>query len=850
MSARPTDRESHRRKRPLPSHPARTLLPVALMLAVLFPAASAQDRQERPGLWPEGKDPGPQRTITLDGKYVHNVGDLQMNVTNWGFLGSLPGSRYPMSDSPSAQWPAGSGVEYLYAAGLWVGALLNGNPVVSTGYPETEFYPTTDPRDVIYRASEGDPHGASWPSWPDDDGDGLFDEDWLNGIDDDGDGLIDEDFAARGTQMFSCWYTDDQEMASTIWPEHTPMGLTVRQETYQWSGDYLGNMVVVRYFIKNTGENYLQDVWVGMYADLDAGPRNRGSYYRDDMIGMYRGIECAQKGGYEIPVSVYFIYVRDDDGDDGQTLGYFGLSWIEMPIYSNESSLPGHSWANFALHHRWYFNGLLPFERGGEPTNDFQRYELMSGFNYPSDTPSPGDYRVLYDYPVTPELAPGEEFIFTVAFIAGKGLPGIRKSAAASIAAYQGLWADVDQDPETGIEGRESKVWGPAEQVWPDPCNRPDWIIEIPAKTYFYCNLDCSWEHWLLEYNGCYKKWDADLLFYMTGVDGKETHIPWVVSSAPVPPHMRLVPGDGVVTVLWDNRSEQVPDQFTLEIDFEGYDVYRADDWHRPYGTTRESGPSKDLWSLLDTGDLLNNILPNREFKKPFEEGGWEYTPLPRLEDRQKYLEMFEASVRYNPLDSVPCPPGLTEAECDTLEALARYKLGMEGGHCYYRYDDRTAKNGLPYYYSVVAYDYRELNKGVREPGLHDSPASNFQYIEARSEAQELEGFESKEIYVVPNPVSAQNMDPWRLEPNNSDPTGLKCEFRNLPRCRSTVRIFTISGDLVQILYHDGRDGNGTLIWDLLSRNGQDVISGVYLFSVEPSDGRFPRTVGKFVVIR
>jgi len=40
------------------------------------------------------------------------------------------------------------------------------------------------------------------------------------------------------------------------------------------------------------------------------------------------------------------------------------------------------------------------------------------------------------------------------------------------------------------------------------------------------------------------------------------------------------------------------------------------------------------------------------------------------------------------------------------------------------------------------------------------------------------------------------------------------------------------------------------LIWDLLSRNGQDVTSGVYLFSVEPSDGRFPRTVGKFVVIR
>ena len=850
MPASQTDGASRKQRRGFLSSPSWAALPVFLIAVVLLPSASAEDRQERPGLWPEGKDPGPQRTITLNGEYVHNVGDLQMNVTNWGFLGSLPGSRYPMSDSPSAQWPAGSGVEYLYAAGLWVGALLDGNPVVSTGYPETEFYPTNDPRDVIYRASLGDPGGYTWPSEPDDDGDGLIDEDWLNGIDDDGDGLIDEDFAAKGTQMFSCWYTDDQPIASTIWPEHTPMGLFVRQETYQWSGDYLGGVVAVNYIVKNIGENYLQDVYVGLYADLDAGPRSRGTYYRDDMIGTWSGFECARKGSYEIPVRVYLVYVRDDDGDDGQTLGCFGISLIGMPGINGENLPPGLAQPYQAAFRRWYFKGLLPYENGGEPTNDFQRYEVMSGYNHPNDTPAPGDYRVLICFPVFPEIAPGDEFDFTVAFVAGKGLPGCKKSAAAAVAAYHGLWADADRDPETGIEGREFKYWGPAEGMAPDPCNKPDWRVDIPAKSFFYVNLDCYYEHWLLDYSGCYKKWDADLLFYMTGVDGKETHIPWVVSTPPVPPNMRLVPGDGVVTVLWDDRSETVPDLYTLEHDFEGYEVYRADDWHRPYGTTRESGPGRELWSLLDTGDLVNSVPPNRAFKKPFEEGGWEYTPLPRLENRDHYLEMFKSSVSYAPLDTVPCPPGLTEAECDTLEALARHDLGFDGGRCYYRYDDRTAKNGLPYYYSVVAYDYRELSEGVFEPGLRDSPASNFKYVEARSQAQELEGFEGREIYVVPNPVSSENMDPWRLEPNNSDPTGLKCEFRNLPRCRSTVRIFTISGDLVQVLYHDGRDGGGTLIWDLLSRNGQDVTSGVYLFSVEPSDGRFPRTVGKFVVIR
>jgi hypothetical protein len=136
------------------------------------------------------------------------------------------------------------------------------------------------------------------------------------------------------------------------------------------------------------------------------------------------------------------------------------------------------------------------------------------------------------------------------------------------------------------------------------------------------------------------------------------------------------------------------------------------------------------------------------------------------------------------------------------------------------------------------------------EPGLRDSPMSNFQYIEARSDAQESGGFQSREIYVVPNPVTTKSMEPWTLEPNNADPTGLKCEFRNLPQCFCTVRIFTVSGDLVQTLHHDGSGGAGTLCWDLLTRNGQDVTSGVYIFAVEPEDGKFDRTIGKFVVIR
>jgi len=93
-------------------------------------------------------------------------------------------------------------------------------------------------------------------------------------------------------------------------------------------------------------------------------------------------------------------------------------------------------------------------------------------------------------------------------------------------------------------------------------------------------------------------------------------------------------------------------------------------------------------------------------------------------------------------------------------------------------------------------------------------------------------------------------MQPWTLGPNNDDPTGIKVEFRNLPASPGTIRVYTVSGDLVIELPFDGSDGIGTVQWDLVSRNLQDVTSGVYMYSVESENTNFKRKIGKFVVIR
>ena len=815
-----------------------------LFLLLQIQPVSAQDRSSPL----DGKLPMLQQAITLNGEYVHTVGNLQMNVTNWGFVGSLPNSQLPMAESPSAQWPAGSGIEYLYAAGLWVGARMNGVPFVSTGYPETEFYPSSDPIDVIYRSFEGDRGGDRYPGQADDDYDGLVDEDWLNGRDDDGDGSVDEDFMAVGKQMFSCWYGDDRDIARIIWPEHTPLKLTVRQETFQWAEDHFNDFVGVHYNVRNDGNSFLESVILGIYADLDAGPREYGSYYMDDMVGYYSGIACARKSNSEIPQLINVAYVYDADGDRGLTPGYFGIVVLGHTMDLSGIKAPVPPFTRVCSFN--FFQGLQPYLNGGDPTNDFERYDVLSSSRSEKQASVPNDYRVLIGVGPFYYLSPGEEIDLHIAFVSGGDMDEMLRNAANASLIFSGAWFDMDDDRNTGSIGRESLVHGPRSDYDPDPCDPYLEMLTIQKWETIWSNADCFKEKILWNNKDCYRSPSQSFQNSQTGILGRESNIPWITGSTPPPPIMRVLPGDGQVTLFWDNLSEVTPDVLTLEYDFEGYQIWRADNWRRPLGTSVLSGPSMDLWNLLTMRDVVNGIGADIGFAQPISEGGLIYDPLEGNPERNNLIAMFEEAIWYAPIDTVPCPPGLTEEECDTLEALARYNIGMEGGRRYYKLVDTDVKNGMHYFYSVVSYDHL-LEYGVPiDLGRFNTPSASFVYTSPRSSAQEADEYSEKKVYVVPNPVTAENMEPWRLNANNEDATGFKMEFRNLPACYNTVRVFTVAGDLVQVLRHDGRGGGGTLPWNLLSRNGQEITSGIYLFSVEPADGRFSDAVGKFVVIR
>src|SRR5262249_37032168 len=186
---------------------------------------------------------------------------------------------------------------------------------------------------------------------------------------------------------------------------------------------------------------------------------------------------------------------------------------------------------------------------------------------------------------------------------------------------------------------------------------------------------------------------------------------------------------------------------------------------------------------------------------------------------------------------------------------------------------DHEVKNGFLYFYSITAFDSTGQGQGKVELGGRRS-ASEAEGVTPQGKTDKRD-----KVWVVPNPYRGVQQiksrpSAWGLTPNATDPTGPQVAFMGLPDGRWTIKIFTLSGDLVVTLHSDDAvdqstrtstiiDSNGQshsnvtrqqdtaadgeARWNLISRNRQDVVSGIYLFTVESSRGT---ERGKFVIIR
>ena len=799
--------------------PARRVGLAAICLLLL--ALPAQGRYMRDG--GAGSHPleDADKIFTIRPPYLfyHNVGLLEMLVSNLGVIGNPWGL-----DSFGAGWQGG---EYLYAASLWIGAVASDNlTYVSTGAYDLELLPSPDPIDTIYPSFEGVLGGnrVGFAATPDDDGDGATDEDFHNGKDDDGDGLVDEDFEAISQQMFSCEYTDFTDRSRELNPEHRPLNLAIGQRTFAWSTPGSNEFIGFEFTIRNVGFETLRDVYLGFFVDSDAGPRDAEGYYTDDG-GRFESIDTLfidpsrtdSCGIDTLRIDMCYMYDLPDDGQastGGDVDGFFGGMFLGHTTDPTGTRAP----ERVGIHTAHFFSSTAPYP-DGDPRNDFERYDLLSRGTVPTrPTTQPNDYRYAFSAGPFVEVLPGESLTFQCAFVVGKLRRGLVNNAMNAQRIYNGSWRDVDDNLLTGIDGRETciRAFVEGEPVfWSNPCV-PSAPLEGPFK-----DLICLPEN--------YRDNDCDACTPDPRSPGAEALVHWVGSVAPPPAstnldriedptiRVRSPAGDRLTILQWDNTSELAADPISRKILFSGYRIYRVEGWNRPEGSI---GPAANDWELI--AELSEVPKDGLGLESPH------------------HLEKFTAEI-----DSL-YPVKTGAADKDSVKwyfPIGRYEFT----------DTEGLKNGMTYFYDVTAYStVRDTLTGL-----------TFE-LESRPTATEDQGVvpvwnasdSMDDIIVVPNPyIRGGQPAGWDLNPSDRDPTGTKIAFANLPLDRCEVKIYTLAGDLVQSLNHDpafqaalGRETNsGTVFWNLISRNGQDIVSGVYLYSVACGS----RTkVGRFVVIR
>ena len=100
-------------------------------------------------------------------------------------------------------------------------------------------------------------------------------------------------------------------------------------------------------------------------------------------------------------------------------------------------------------------------------------------------------------------------------------------------------------------------------------------------------------------------------------------------------------------------------------------------------------------------------------------------------------------------------------------------------------------------------------------------------------------------IAVVPNPyVGAASWEPATATTGRGERL---VYFIHLPN-KCTIKVYTISGNLVKTLIHDAPLTDGQQPWDLTTKDGMSLAFGVYVFHVDaPGIGQ---KIGKFAIIK
>jgi hypothetical protein len=753
------------------------------------------------------------------------AGNFSLRVTNAGILGNAF-LDVGLSFDPSFEYPIGSGHEALNYAALWVGAIDPSGRLLVSGGPLLEFRPTLDPGDRVTLADFGR-LGAQ--RFIDDDGDGRVDEETLNGRDDDGDGEVDEDLGMFSQQLAVADYVDDTPEAVRFGyaggERHNPLGLSVHQEAYAWAVPGYDGIAGLKFVITNHGATTLRQVRVGLYADLDSRARDDPSGHYNDRIThvsysrtVFEGISSTTVGGYfprpsggplscstalsnTLPVLV--------DGASGSGLpavAVVPLSHTTDPLAllePAEARAAARAPGKVSFRATVFAYGQLP-GRGGPPQADADRYAALAG-SYPgADEQVDADYSLLVSCGPFASLGPGQSIEFEAALVAAVNPDSLRTALGNAAVMHHGLTRNVLPD-STGPDARE---W----RVGETGLNGHEVCIEPPPGVTFMTDPHCPTKYLgdyqpggiLVTYEHGRCVWtDADCN-ECTGLNGFETREHWLEPGLmPPQPAVRAVALDRGVRVEWDNTPEillqagvtLLPAQRRESRRSLGYHVWKLADWR----DRRALVPDRARWALV------GNFGPDS------------------LHGQLALSTITDSSLAYMRL----------------LYEQPQYPVG------HYAFTDHEVLDGFDYLYTVTSLaEVQERDAGgTLRTRVIESPIDvDFaQRVVPRAEARPGAG----DVWVVPNPFRARA--DWDLPRTLGNPLTRHLDFMGLPRDRCTIKIWTLAGDFVAQIDHDGRSGDGQASWNLVTRNGQEASSGIYLFSVDSPAGH---EVGRFVVIR
>ncbi|MDF1546159.1 MAG: hypothetical protein P1R58_13790, partial [bacterium] len=235
---------------------------------------------------------------TADCVAVHRVGELRLAVTNVGAFGNgFQGGADCLTGggTTSCEFPKFSGVDYLFAAAFWVGAIQGRDTLVSTGEDgwafHREMHPDAPPLGDLQHRSLIDPTSPEF------------------------EGAISEDDILA---VYTDTLTDGVPLDEQDNTPHRPLYIKIEESSYAWSYDYAKDFVLFDYQITNFGFEELTEVYMGIYVDGDVGfgaDCNQNACYSDDISGFVLSVPETTRTGCVYTDTVNIAWLADNDGD-------------------------------------------------------------------------------------------------------------------------------------------------------------------------------------------------------------------------------------------------------------------------------------------------------------------------------------------------------------------------------------------------------------------------------------------------------------------------------------------------------------------------------------------------------